>query len=618
MSNHSKSLIHSKRFLIIISFLISVVVGFTIWWFSTGAYQSLFPHDDIRKLLEYDISSLNSLLVPIRLKIHVLHKKDLNVETLKEKFRTWKSDHIEGVEFYEYSSVLNIHVERNNSEQLQPVDDLLLKWSQTNRHYKPNTYNLFIILSDEKPSNHILYLGQHRHAWIVTNGPITENFLSTTSKLFYNILTNRHTSSNPKSYVIENTFEKKNEDFIYDDTDITVNKIATKYRITLTLVNMKPYKNYVFQWNSPGEYEKYIRGFTDRLSDLADFIVDWKTILYGELPTKSGGLSTKQADLSRLRNYHSFRTFERTDSTTMQNITDLTVSDPKNNNQEYHEIEARSMQFLLNENNDWKFVSQDANETSIQLLLLVPPREYTPLMIKKYDGSLSEHNSYIIPRWGGVLVFNPSKFVYRGNSTDIRYLKDQDMQYIMKLFSSQLRRLLSIPAPVPSVVFINEPGQGKTESKIHVMQIPSAIYGISQWEIDQLSRHRVQNNLLQATETLQAMSRVVHNMPNVYVMDVVAELTRQSIHAIEDAISLLSTGINHEKDMTKLIHLSKSAIYNALKAFSHESMLSMLHFPDAQKLAVYLPLILPILVTILVGLKRERNIIRDKSKQKQD
>ncbi|KAG2375176.1 hypothetical protein C9374_010180 [Naegleria lovaniensis] len=615
MPPSSKTLLQSKRFKIIISFLVSVILGFAIWWFSTGVYQSLFPHDDIRKLLELDISSLHALILPIRLKVHILHRKGLNVDLQKEKFTSLKSDHIEGVEFWEYSSVLSINFGRNHSEHLHSVDDLLLKWSRTNEYYKPNSYNLFIILGDEKPSNHVLYLGQHRHAWIVADEPITTDFVLATSKLFYNILTNRNTSPNTKSYAIENNFEKKNEEYVFDDTDITVNKIASKYRITLTLVNMKPYKNYVFHWNSPDHYEKYIRSFTDRLSNLVDFVIDWKSILYGELPTKSGGLSSKQANLSILRNYQSFRTFERTDSTIPQNTTDMSVSDPKNTIQAYHEIEARSMQFLLNENNDWKFVSQDANETAIQLLLLIPPREYTPLMIKKYDGSLSEHNSYIIPRWGGVLVFNPSKSIYRGHSTDIRYFKDQDMQYIMELFSSQLRRLLSIPAPLPSTVFITEPGKGKTESKIHVMQIPSTLYGISQWEIDQLSRHRVQNNLLQATETLQAMSRVVHNMPNVYVMDVVAELTRQSIHAVEDAVSLCTIGIKREEDMTTLIHLSKTAIYNAQKAFSHESMLSMLHFPDAQKLAVYLPLILPILVTILVGLKRERNIIREKHKQ---
>ncbi|EFC42447.1 predicted protein [Naegleria gruberi] len=582
-----KRLTDSKRFYVIAAFFIYVLAGFAVWWFSTGAYQSLFPHEDIKQLLEKDAS--HSLLPSIIIVAHYINFKSspsVGHSLSSKKF---------------IGSINNWTIEQLNNVNGddQKIDELLNEWIQAKKLDKPNHYHLFIISGQDKETT--LYLGKHRHAWTILGA---DNGVSSIFELYFNILTNSNTSPS-KSNQIKNMYDEFGDlaSDIIDDSDITVSKTAMKYRITFNVVNMAPFRNYMFDWGSETiNFENYIRSFTDSISNLADFLIEWKTVMYGNLPVS--GLHSKSADVSKLRKYKTFQNFERRNSNDVD-AANATALVPEGQ-EPYYEIDARSMQFLLNENNDWKFVSQDANETSIQFLVLIPPKESTPLLVRKYDGSVSQHNSYIVPRWGGVLVFNPSKHVYK--NTGLKTLDSEDVQYIMEVFTNQLRRLLSIPPPTPSTVKIDSKGL----SKVKITYISSLKFGVSQWEIDQLYRHRIQNNLLRAVETLKSMSRVVYNMPNVYVWDIVAELTRESIENVHQALSMINN--NEIEKLDELLAKSKTAIYSAERAFGHESMLSMLHFPDSQKLAIYLPLVLPIVITILVGFKREKNVLADKLK----
>ena len=618
-TSNTKKFTDSKRFFVLLAFLLYVLIGVPIWWFSTGAYQSLFPHDEIRTLLkDYDASQLHSLFPLVKVRIHIVQIDPME-RTSEDEIRSFlpKDLHfLDGVEYWDTSSPISKTLSKtqfltSNVRESKQVDDDILK---ALRDYAPkdleqaNTYQLVILIGKEDSN---LYLGRYRHSWISSNLRQVKANLPKLTELYFNILTNRNTAN---SNVVKSNFDERGQVLSsndLDDSDIAVSKSAMKYRISLTMVNMSPSKKYIFDWTrdrNRQQYENYIRSFTDSLSSLADFVIDWKSVMYGNLPKRNKGVQKLTSERSTLmQSSQSLFKYER--SKVDSNSSNL-VS--QNQQYEYKEIEASTIQFLLNENHDWKFVSQDANETSIQFLVLIPSLENTPLLIRKYDGKISEHNSYVIPRWGGVLVFNPSKNIYRNNQTGIKTLEPEDMQYVMELFSAQLRKLFSIPPPPSSVVWTNSNGRME-EYKIKITYLPSTNNGLAEWESDQLIRHRIQNNLLKALETLKSMSTVVKNMPNVYVYDTVADMTRTSISHVEQALKLISNGLKDFTSMDHVLQFSKTALYNADRAFGHESMLSLLHFPDSQKLAIYLPLLLPVFVTILIGFRRERTIISEKN-----
>ena len=72
----------------------------------------------------------------------------------------------------------------------------------------------------------------------------------------------------------------------------------------------------------------------------------------------------------------------------------------------------------------------------INFLLYIPEQKNSPLNIIKRDGSLSSTNAFLIPRWGGIRIFNKGQ----GNLK----LAREGLKESMEVFVSQLRDLLGI------------------------------------------------------------------------------------------------------------------------------------------------------------------------------
>lgn len=78
-------------------------------------------------------------------------------------------------------------------------------------------------------------------------------------------------------------------------------------------------------------------------------------------------------------------------------------------------------------------------EPTIQFLLFVPSARHTPLRILTYEGKESKYNSFIIPQWGGVAIYNIE------NATEkVISLTDKELHSTMEVFIEQLRLLLGV------------------------------------------------------------------------------------------------------------------------------------------------------------------------------
>lgn len=260
-----------------------------------------------------------------------------------------------------------------------------------------------------------------------------------------------------------------------------------------------------------------------------------------------------------------------------------------------YELGAESMQFLLNEN-DWKlglytnilhiYIFHSCTETPaheepiVHFVMFVPRAKYSPLRIRSYGGRVS--NSYIVPRWGGVVIMDT--FAKNHSSKRELHLSVQDLQPYMEIVVGQIRGLLGVPQLGSNIVRVWAPT------------------GLSDWELDALVNTRFSHYLSKAIHSLTTLSSVAQKMPNVLVMESIAIHANEALAHVHLAMNMSCEGLVEPSIM--LQHAKRGFEY-AEQAFFHPSMLSLLYFPDSQKLMVYLPLVGPIVVVVLLGLIRE-------------
>lgn len=124
-------------------------------------------------------------------------------------------------------------------------------------------------------------------------------------------------------------------------------------------------------------------------------------------------------------------------------------------------------------------------------------------------GKYSEINAFITPQWGGIIIYNLKK----NDSSEFHFTVPL-LYPIMKIFLTQFRQLLGI-----------SPFDSKK-------MIPSKENGISEWEKDILIRRYLYYNLNSTISTLYSLSKLVQNLPNMVVLDNIAELIENSLSSL--------------------------------------------------------------------------------------
>lgn len=215
---------------------------------------------------------------------------------------------------------------------------------------------------------------------------------------------------------------------------------------------------------------------------------------------------------------------------------------------------------------EWSLSSIHSYPT-LNFILYVPSKEYTPLIVQG-----SNTNSFIIPQWGGVSIYNDPNILTRSLEKGSLYLYESDLAPILEIFTSQLFSLLGAPS--------------------HPAESP--IY-----RLDSLSRLFTLRSLYHAASSLGSLSRLSESLPTISIPDSVALHVDSSLAAIRDALNALKT-----QRWSQAIIPSAKAMENAHDAFFEKMMVQQMYFPDEHKVAVYLPLLGPIVVVTLMGFLR--------------
>ncbi|KAL0075090.1 phosphatidylinositol-glycan biosynthesis class S protein [Phycomyces blakesleeanus] len=346
---------------------------------------------------------------------------------------------------------------------------------------------------------------------------------------------------------------------LYDMNSIRTLKYSPRYQVTFSLMNNDP-RGISVDWNIRDSMKTYVYPFLDQLSMISNF--------------------------------------------TMQHYASLSMKPQFKNRADkpsYYYFNPEHLPHFVN-SAEWNLASTISSYPTINLILYVPSPEETPLRIHDSKEQPLLTNAFLIPRWGGVVIKNPSKKALA--EKQLNFTK-KDLQPIMKIFVAQLRSLMGIPN-------INSMAD-KMPSTVNATFMSSPITGITTLEKDQLIRHRTVENMVNAIATLHSLQQLVTEIPKMVVLDHIALQVQQSLNALQLACDVLSQG-----KYTPALQYSIEAIELSEKAFFDPTMVSMLYFPDEHKYAIYMPLFVPISVPLVMALLKEVKNISKQRKEKRN
>lgn len=216
--------------------------------------------------------------------------------------------------------------------------------------------------------------------------------------------------------------------------------------------------------------------------------------------------------------------------------------------------------------------SQSSSNPALNLVLYIPPIQRIPLTVL---GSTT--NSFLLPRWGGVHIYN---YLPTGDQASIKFpaVVSVNMERVAGIWLGQLRSLL-----------------GVAELK-EVEGVPLNNVGVRQWEADYQLRYRSMENILETRRTLQSLASLLSHISNIVITEDIARRVEAALDEVGKSVQYLADGRLQEGHQA-----SQAAVQQAEAAFFDPSLLALLYFPDDQKYAIYVPYFLPVGLPVLLA-----------------
>ena len=246
-----------------------------------------------------------------------------------------------------------------------------------------------------------------------------------------------------------------------------------------------------------------------------------------------------------------------------------------NDSKEYI-IETEDLSTFINFG-DWNLINHDMSPT-INFLIYFPASNYDNIAMNIRNSST---NSFIVPQWGGVHIFNKKMPILQNHTCNI---SDDELYTSMEIFASQLFQLLGIPS----------------HSKSPLLRY------------DKLSRVVMVKNTRNSLEKLQSLIKLAESLNGITIPDATKDYANKALQSIYESFNLSS-----KQNYKGAMKASSQSLDSSNKAFFAKQMVQQAYFPNEHKLAVFLPLLGPVGSIITLGsLKLLLEYIRDKKKLK--
>ncbi|KAJ3067054.1 hypothetical protein HDU98_009734 [Podochytrium sp. JEL0797] len=347
-------------------------------------------------------------------------------------------------------------------------------------------------------------------------------------------------------------------------------KFATEYKMMLSLLNADPV-SLVTNWDIEPAVETYLKPFTETVRKLYSIEI----------------------------------------AAQVQYFTTLAIQPEFVHSVGGHVLYPHHLPHFIN-SAEWSFGGSPVSTSPpINFAVYIPSESQSPLYIASRDDSpapLLTTNAFSIPQWGGIAILNPNRTSSRIHTNPLTNVKtltlsEADLEAPLNVFLEQLRSLLGVKR-----VEVGEMGAKLLPGFTFSYEESSA--GITKWELDRLTRYTTLKNVRDAVSTLNSLVTLIESMENMVVLDHIRDeiaLSLDSIAQVGQSLSATPTDITttHQNHHDIALAASRVAITAAERAFFDPTMVSLLYFPDEHKLAVYLPLFLPVGVPLVSTIVQE-------------
>ncbi|KAJ7266892.1 phosphatidylinositol-glycan biosynthesis class S protein-domain-containing protein [Mycena haematopus] len=222
---------------------------------------------------------------------------------------------------------------------------------------------------------------------------------------------------------------------------------------------------------------------------------------------------------------------------------------------------------------EWSLSSSVSNDPVLHFIVFIPSASRRPLRILDSNGRLSSSDAFLLPQWGGIVIYNLAE------QQEHIPLPPSALNSVFSTFASQLLGLLGVPNLPPDV---------HTDAPV-----------LTGWQLDALLRRRALENVQGAQDTLESIVKLVDQIENMPVgLDVKGDV-QNSLTALDQMYASASTSLN------ETLHQSADALTLASRAFFNPGMLALLYFPAEHKYAVYTPLFASAMIPLAAAAVKE-------------
>jgi hypothetical protein len=240
----------------------------------------------------------------------------------------------------------------------------------------------------------------------------------------------------------------------------------------------------------------------------------------------------------------------------------------------------------------------------LQFMLFCPSPDRSPLLFRDRNGQ--ESTAFEVPGFGGVAVLNIDRASNASEGPPVLHtVTAQEARVAFGSYLMQLRRILGLEKVVTAPMEHELPLSG-----VRVRRLPSRADGFATWEIDSLLRVWLQRHWRKAIKSLSSISRLVVELPQMEVGLQVASDVSGAVDALRES-SILNRESERMSTETSFLQ-ARRALTLSERAYEDPSMVPMLWFPQEHLLAVYAPLIAPLVLPFAIGVMKEYRRFKEK------
>lgn len=227
------------------------------------------------------------------------------------------------------------------------------------------------------------------------------------------------------------------------------------------------------------------------------------------------------------------------------------------------------------------------------------------------DAQKQPQRSFAVPGWGTVAITNNT---YDGADVGLACASDGkqpndvaadvltrcEAQHVASAWVSNLRSWLTLPPDGPIAGGNDAATCSEAVEGLALMAARPILDGIANWEVRSVAREFHTIFVRRTAATLEQLFTLVESLPDVVVRPEIGEMAFEAAAAARHGASLAESG-----NLTGALATSRRSLALALAVSHDDSVVAQMYFSWEFKYAVYLPLGLPILVPVFVGLFRQ-------------